>query len=110
MTSPLTGRSMALIIDGQLLVVPELRPMLREECGSGVPVRISAIELTVLRRLADGQDDATIARDLCKAQSTVRSHIANVKDKLGAENRARLCVLAERLGLLRENGDLLVAG
>jgi DNA-binding NarL/FixJ family response regulator len=62
--------------------------------------RLSTRELDVLLLLADGENAATIGQQLYMSESTVKSHIARIYQKLGAQNRAQALVTAMRIGLL----------
>ncbi len=64
-------------------------------------------EQQVLQLLGDGYGVSQIARRLHIAESTTKTHIAKIYDKLGAGNRAQAIVAAMRLGLLRvsSSGD-----
>jgi DNA-binding NarL/FixJ family response regulator len=62
--------------------------------------RLSSRERQVLQLLADGKAVAGIARELFISDSTVKTHISNVYEKLGAQNRAQALMTAMRLGLL----------
>jgi DNA-binding NarL/FixJ family response regulator len=48
---------------------------------------------------ADGQSNAAIGAELSITERTVRVHIRNIMDKLGASNRTQLVLTAQRLGL-----------
>ncbi|HET8930508.1 MAG TPA: helix-turn-helix transcriptional regulator, partial [Acidimicrobiales bacterium] len=58
-------------------------------------------ELEVLAAVADGHDNATIARDLYISQATVKSHLASVFAKLGVATRTGAVAEARRRGHLR---------
>jgi putative nucleotidyltransferase with HDIG domain len=58
------------------------------------PCPLSARELDVLRRLAEGKVYKQIAADLDLSASTVRSHLHNVYGKLGALDRAQAVLMA----------------
>jgi DNA-binding NarL/FixJ family response regulator len=62
--------------------------------------RLSAREHDVLLLLADGANAAAIGQQLYMSESTVKSHIARIYQKLGASNRAQALVTAMRIGLL----------
>lgn len=66
---------------------------------SGTP-KLSDRERQVLDLLADGLGVTAIASKLYVSESTAKSHIAKIYDKLGAANRAQALVSAMRLGLL----------
>ena len=60
----------------------------------------SAREREVLGLLADGLAVAQIARQLYISESTAKTHISKLYEKLGAANRAQALMTALRLGLL----------
>lgn len=61
---------------------------------------LTARERAVLALLADGDGNADIAAALHLSPSTVKSHVAAILEKLGAENRVQAAVAAVREGLL----------
>jgi DNA-binding NarL/FixJ family response regulator len=67
---------------------------------SAESTRLSTREHDVLLLLADGENAATIGQQLYMSESTVKSHIARIYQKLGAQNRAQALVTAMRIGLL----------
>lgn len=67
---------------------------------SAESTRLSTREHDVLLLLADGANAAAIGRRLYMSESTVKSHIARIYQKLGAQNRAQALVKAMRIGLL----------
>jgi DNA-binding NarL/FixJ family response regulator len=56
-------------------------------------------ERQVLERLADGWDNAQIARDLGLAEQTVRNYVTNIYEKLGVHSRAEAVVWARDRGV-----------
>ncbi len=66
--------------------------------------RLSPREQDVLRLLAEGQAVASIGRTLYISESTAKSHISKIYEKLGAANRAQALMTALRLGLLQSPG------
>lgn len=62
--------------------------------------RLSKLEAEVLDLLAEGLGTGAIAKKLYMSESTVKSHIAKIYQKLGATNRAQALVTAMRIGLL----------
>jgi DNA-binding NarL/FixJ family response regulator len=62
--------------------------------------RLSEREQEVLELLADGLGTAVIAGRLYMSESTAKTHIARIYQKLGATNRAQALVTSMRLGLL----------
>jgi len=69
-------------------------------------VQLTAREREVLSLLAQGLPVAAIAKQLFISQSTTKSHIARLYEKLEAGNRAHAMVNAMRLGLLPPGTDL----
>ncbi len=63
-------------------------------------VRLSERENEVLQLLAEGLGASQIARRLYLSESTAKSHIGRIYQKLGAANRAQALVTAMRQGLL----------
>ncbi|MEV4613591.1 helix-turn-helix transcriptional regulator [Kitasatospora sp. NPDC049258] len=58
------------------------------------------LDRTIMRLLAAGLKDETIARRLGMSLRTTRKHIADITDMLGAESRFQAGVLCARSGLL----------
>jgi DNA-binding NarL/FixJ family response regulator len=76
---------------------------------TGASARLSDREHDVLMHLAEGLSAAEIGPRLHLSESTVKSHVARIYQKLGAANRAQALVTAMRIGLLssidpRRNG------
>ena len=65
-----------------------------------VTPRLSAREDQVLALLADGLGTGEIASRLYLSESTAKTHITHIYQKLGATNRAQALVTAMRMGLL----------
>jgi DNA-binding NarL/FixJ family response regulator len=67
---------------------------------SPAPPKLSGREAEVLGLLADGLGTGEIASSLYMSESTAKTHITHIYQKLGAANRAQALVTAMRLGLL----------
>jgi len=67
---------------------------------SGESTHLTEREHDVLLLLADGLGAAAIGERLYLSESTAKSHIARIYQKLGAANRAQALVTAMRIGLL----------
>lgn len=67
---------------------------------SGESTNLTEREHDVLLLLADGLGAAAIGQQLYLSESTAKSHIARIYQKLGAGNRAQALVTAMRIGLL----------
>ena len=65
--------------------------------------QLSPREREVLGLLADGLGVAQISRQLFISESTTKTHISKLYDKLGAGNRAQALMTALRLGLLKRD-------
>lgn len=62
--------------------------------------QLSTRELQVLRLLAEGSGIAQVARSLFVSESTAKTHISSIYEKLGASNRAQAIMMAVRSGIL----------
>jgi len=68
--------------------------------------QISPREREVLGLLADGLAVAQIAKKLYISESTAKTHISKLYEKLGAGNRAQAIMTAMRMGLIKaQNAD-----
>ncbi|HEY2830432.1 MAG TPA: LuxR C-terminal-related transcriptional regulator, partial [Thermoanaerobaculia bacterium] len=61
---------------------------------------LTSREVEVLRLVAGGASNATIAERLVISVHTVKRHVANVLQKLGAASRAEAGALARKLGIV----------
>ncbi|MFB9314439.1 response regulator transcription factor [Nocardioides plantarum] len=68
--------------------------------ASGESTNLTEREHDVLLLLADGLGASAIGERLFLSESTAKSHIARIYQKLGAANRAQALVTAMRIGLL----------
>lgn len=62
-------------------------------------VALSQRELDIIRRLADGHSNKSIAKDLSITEATVKVHLKTVLRKLGATNRTQVAIWAVQHGL-----------
>lgn len=67
--------------------------------------QLSPREREVLGLLADGLGVAAISKKLYISESTTKTHISKVYEKLGAANRAQALMTAMRLGLITNPAD-----
>jgi DNA-binding NarL/FixJ family response regulator len=67
--------------------------------------QLSPREREVLGLLAEGLGVAAIARHLYVSESTAKTHISKIYEKLGAANRAQAIMNAIRSGLLSDQPD-----
>jgi two-component system nitrate/nitrite response regulator NarL len=68
--------------------------------GNGKGPKLSERELEILREVAEGQSAAEIAARLHLAESTVKTHLTRIYDKLGVSERAAAVAQAMRHGLI----------
>ncbi len=66
----------------------------------GVPLGLSAREQQALLLVAEGQDDAAIARIMSISTSTAHAHVERAKRRLGASTRAQAVAMAIRAQLI----------
>jgi DNA-binding NarL/FixJ family response regulator len=96
---------------GLLTLSGEFRDHLVDASGSGSalesdaedeppPIELTARELQVLRLLAEGASNKSIARRLGITPHTAKFHVASIVAKLGATGRTDAVAKAMRLGLI----------
>jgi DNA-binding NarL/FixJ family response regulator len=61
--------------------------------------RLTPRELDVLKAVAGGRTNTEIAAAMFVAETTVKTHVARLLQKLAARDRVQLAVLAHRYGL-----------
>ncbi|APE35328.1 DNA-binding response regulator [Nocardia mangyaensis] len=89
--------------EGDLLFSPTLLRRLIDRAlqtrieSPSAPADLTARELEVLRLVGEGHGNQAIADRLHLGVSTVKTHIANLLDKTGTDNRVRLAVYASKL-------------
>jgi len=76
-----------------------LAAALRRREGGTTP-RLTARESEVMVLLKEGLSLHQVAHQLYMSESTVKTHVAKIYDKLGATNRAQALMAAVRLGLI----------
>ena len=77
-----------------------LSAAMMRRASTPAPPRMSAREQEVLDLLAEGLGTGEISSKLYMSESTAKTHITHIYQKLGATNRAQALVAAMRLGLL----------
>jgi DNA-binding NarL/FixJ family response regulator len=70
------------------------------DAAETIRAELSDREIEVLKLIANGKDNAQIARDLFISPKTVKNHISNILMKLQIENRIQAAVYAVRSGIV----------
>jgi DNA-binding NarL/FixJ family response regulator len=76
--------------------------MRRHQAAAMARPQLTPREQEVLQHLAAGGSVADVAKALYMSESTVKTHIGKVYDKLGVHNRAAVIMAAVRLGLVKD--------
>jgi DNA-binding NarL/FixJ family response regulator len=98
-TSSVVGAARQAVVAPLTFTCTGLAEAMVRRMSSGAP-RLSDRERQVLDLLAEGLGVSAIAGRLYLSESTAKSHIGRIYDKLGAANRAQALVTAMRLGLI----------
>lgn len=69
------------------------------ECQAGHSL-LSPREIEVLSLVMEGRSNHEVAEKLCLSMETIKSHMRNLMEKLGANDRTQAAVQALRLGLV----------
>lgn len=88
-------RAVTVVAGGGTYVDPRLEEL------AGPPRVLTPRERTVLARLAEGLTGEQIAAELGLSPETIRTHVRNAMEKLGARTRAHAVVLALQRGEIR---------
>lgn len=67
---------------------------------------LSPREQHVLRKMAEGSNNARIAASLFISEKTVKSHLTSIFQKLGVEDRTEAVALAWRNGFMKSHGNI----
>jgi len=95
------------VADGQGAIAPSVAPVLLQSARDAAPkapappapVTLSTREREVLALLSTGMENRDIARRLFVSTSTVKHHVSQVLDKLGAVNRVQAATFAVLAGM-----------
>jgi DNA-binding NarL/FixJ family response regulator len=82
---------------GQKRIPPEVAAELAAHVGEE---ELTGREITVLRLIAAGNANKEIAAQLCISDETVKSHITNILEKLGANDRTHAVTTALKRGII----------
>jgi DNA-binding NarL/FixJ family response regulator len=84
---------------GEVALAPRIAALLVQRVKSPVPA-LSPRETEVLRLVAAGKSNPTIAAELFVGEATVKTHLLHAFEKLGVSDRTRAVTRAMELGLL----------
>ena len=93
---------------GEALLAPSVTRRLIEQFAQARPVtpdtcsleRLTDREVEVLRLVAQGLSNSEIAGTLYLGESTVKTHVGHILDKLGLRDRVQAVILAYNAGLV----------
>jgi DNA-binding NarL/FixJ family response regulator len=98
------------VASGDALLAPSITRRVIEEFSRRPPVReglppeladLTAREVEVLRYVARGHSNAEIAKELFLGETTVKTHVARILQKLQLRDRVQAVVLAYEIGLVQ---------
>lgn len=95
------------VVAGEVIVDPSLAGQMALRTaqagltGHGLSVKLTEREHEVLVSMAEGMNNAAIARHLHISEETVKTHVKAVLRKLGASDRTQAVSLALRAGIVR---------
>jgi two-component system, NarL family, nitrate/nitrite response regulator NarL len=98
-------RALEAVWQGRTVVSPELMRLIAMEIRlhAGQPtIQLTRREREVVRLVALGCSAPQIARMLCVSNSTVKTHLHSLYDKLGVSDRAAAVAKAMKAGLVQE--------
>lgn len=82
---------------GKKRVPPEIAAQLAEHLSDE---ELTAREVEVLRKIAEGNRNRDIAEVLFISEETVKVHVKHIMDKLGAKDRTQAVAIAVRRGII----------
>ena len=94
---------------GDLVIDPAITRRLIEKVGGATEARVAARsalnqltdrEVEVLRLMARGLSNAELAAELSVSESTIKTHVARILDKLELRDRVQAVILAYETGLV----------
>ncbi|MCL5995590.1 MAG: response regulator transcription factor [Chloroflexi bacterium] len=96
----------AALINGDLAtrVLEEFR-RLGQAAEAGELAKLTRVEMEILRRVAEGADNKTIADQLGLSENTVAKRLSDVYQKLCVDNRTQAALVALRRGWARLEPD-----
>jgi DNA-binding NarL/FixJ family response regulator len=102
------------VAEGDALLAPSITRRVIEEyvrrplAPDGVPAQVGELttrELEVLRLVARGRSNAEIAKELVLGETTVKTHVARILQKLNLRDRVQAVVFAYEVGLAQAGAE-----
>ena len=90
--------SMRLIHAGRRRIDPDVAANLAEHMGQET---LSQREIQILKEVAEGNRNKEIAAHLTLSEETIKSHLKNILEKLGAADRTQAVSIAVRRGIMQ---------
>lgn len=102
------AQAVRVVADGQSLISPamaiklidEFKQMAKPDRNAGAALKLTERELDVLKLVAKGQNNRTIARELFISENTVKNHVRNILEKLQLHSRMEAVMYAVKEKLL----------
>ncbi len=85
------------VLAGRRRIAPAVAASLAEHLGQEA---LSQREITILQRVAEGDRNKEIAARLSLSEETIKSHMKNILEKLGASDRTQAVSIAVRRGIM----------
>src|SRR5581483_6710429 len=102
----------AIAAGDQLLAPSVTRRLIEDFCARSDPSEIPAAvnvlsdrERDVVERIARGMSNTEIAAELYLGETTIKSHVARILDKLALRDRVQIAVYAFESGIVRPGGQ-----
>jgi len=86
------------VISGMVWMPPAVQTELASQLGTPAEQRLTEREHEIVRYVAEGLRNAEIARQLSISESTVKTHLNNIFQKLHLRDRLELALYAMRVG------------
>jgi DNA-binding NarL/FixJ family response regulator len=86
---------------GETVLAPKVASRVIDQARGVDPTALARREVEVVRLVAAGHRNRDIARQLYIGEATVKSHLQNIYDKLGVDDRAHAVTVTLERGILR---------
>lgn len=98
MSPPEMTEAIRQVYHGKKYVPPEVASQIAEHMGEP---ELTSRELEVLRHLAGGNRNRDIGDLLFVSEETIKAHVKNIMEKLGASDRTEAIAIAVRRGIMQ---------